>query len=179
MRFQKSETTLQNHLAEYFRPVFRQEVIDNVTDPFHRAWLESTATITSGMFLEIAPKTNMHKMSNEQLTIALRCRIHMKLKQIIPHSKCKCKCSYDQHGAHHLIGCGYSQRIWLHDICTLQIQKTLDACDILTKHEPLHCFHAVDPNNDKRPDLIAFNLADLSNQSTCYSIYNVDMSISS
>ena len=159
-----SETTLQHHLAEGLRPIHRQEIIERVTDSFQRAWLESTATLNSGMFLEIAPKSKMHTISNEQLSVAMRCRIRMKLNQIIPKRQCKCKQNIDQYGAHLLIGCCRSDRIWVHNICTQQIQKTLEACDVITKYEPLHIFQSVDGNNNQRPDLCCFNLAGYGSQ---------------
>lgn len=158
------DLTLQHQLAEAFRQVHRQEIIVRVTDPSHRAWLESTATLNSGMFLEISPKTKMHTMSNEQLSTSMRCRIHMPLKQIVPRSVHSCGKACDVYGAHNLIGCGETERIWVHDMVTLQVQKTLDACDVITKSEPLHIFQAMDVNNKQRPDLYCFNLAGYGGQ---------------
>ena len=103
--------TVQQYLSKLYRPSQRAYVADLFTTPREVAWLESIRDPQAGLWLDFAPKTNMHRMSNEQFRVALTLRLHMPQKAILPGTMCDCRkpgktaIALDVEGIHLTSGC--------------------------------------------------------------------------
>ena len=156
--------TLQSVISEYYRPVFKKEVMDLLVTTKEVAHILSASHIDTALWIDIAPKSNWHKMTNVEFVVALRLRILMPQKSIVPYSRCTCKKTVDEHGFHQITGCGHGgNRTITHDLVTRQIQNILNYCGCTTKWAEIGCFHGTDPNNNKKPDLTVYNMVGSGN----------------
>ena len=162
----QDKETLQEHLIEPFHIKNKKNFKESLRDPRQLAWFTSVSSKDAGIWLEIAPKTDMHRMSNPQFTVALRLRLFMPQKFIQEGTKCNCSAIanstkyVDREGIHFCTGCGFGYtRSRTHDLVRDQLCKTLRYCGVNIRVEERNAFRGSDPNNGTRPDLTAFNLA--------------------
>ena len=107
----------------------------------------------SGLIFETQPKTLMHSMTNQEMVIAVRARLFLPQKVIVPNSRCQCGKPVDPQGLHLICGCNQDGvRTLTHDLVSDQIGV------ILVKSEQKGEFWGSDPNNNQRPDLTVYNL---------------------
>ena len=152
--------TLQNLLSEFYRPIHKQKVMDLLESTAEVAHFVSAGSVDSGLIFETQPKSLMHTMSNSEMTTAIRSRLFMAQKVIVPNSRCQCGKPVDPQGLHLTCGCNTdSTRTLIHDLVTDQIGVILKYCDVAVKSEQRGEFWGSDPNNNQRPDLTVYNLA--------------------
>jgi hypothetical protein len=77
------EETLQHWLSSLFYPVYQRKLRQQLTTPAQVAWNTSVSNLDSGLWLDVAPKTDMHRFSNAQFEIALHLRLFMPQKRIL------------------------------------------------------------------------------------------------
>ena len=75
--------TLQHHLAQILRGPQRDRVMSQFQEPREIAWLESIQDSTAGLWLDCAPKSEMHKIANDEFRVALTLRLFLHQKCII------------------------------------------------------------------------------------------------
>jgi hypothetical protein len=150
-------------ISNLFREQNRSSVIDTITDVREVAWLVSLENTDAGLWLDIAPKTAMHKMNNQQFEIALTLRLFLPQKCLIGETMCNCKKKLDKEGIHFCSGCSYDgARINTHDRFRDQLERIIKYCGIHTKSEERGAFLSGDPACGKRPDISIFNLPNKS-----------------
>jgi hypothetical protein len=158
--------TLQHQLSTVFRASNRERVVGLFQEPREIAWMESLRSPEAGLWLEFAPKTSMHRMTDQQFQVALTLRLFLPQKCIRPNTLCTCRkgpsaIPLDAQGVHLCTGCNQQgTRINSHDRVRDQIVTILSYCGVSTKTEERNCFRAQDPDNEMRADISAFNLPD-------------------
>jgi len=70
----KRTQTLQSAIYDMFREKYRLSVIKLFDSPREIAWLESLHDPDAGLWLDIAPKTTLHTLSNQSFQMALTLR---------------------------------------------------------------------------------------------------------
>ena len=75
--------TLQHHLAQILRGPQRDRVMSQFQEPREIDWLESLQDSTAGLWLDCAPKSEMHKIANDEFRVALTLRLFLHQKCII------------------------------------------------------------------------------------------------
>ena len=75
--------TLQHQLAQILRGSQRDRVMSQFQEPREIAWLESLQDSTAGLWLDCAPKSEMHKIANDEFRVALTLRLSLHQKCII------------------------------------------------------------------------------------------------
>jgi len=154
-------TTLQHWISSHFYPIYKNQLEQSLTTPAEIAWYTSACDKNSGLWLDISPKSEMHQLSNTQFQMALRLRLFMPQKRILPNTLCNCKRStpVDLQGLHWCTGCNYDGvRINTHNLVRDQIAKILRYCGVNIIIEEQHAFAGNNPDTNRRPDLTAFNL---------------------
>ena len=68
----ESRITLQHQLAQILRGSQRDRVMSQFQEPREIAWLESLQDSTAGLWLDCAPKSDMHKIANDEFRDLLR-----------------------------------------------------------------------------------------------------------
>ena len=63
--------TLQHHLAQILRGPQRDRVMSQFQEPREIAWCESLQDNSAGLWLDCAPKLEMHKIANDEFRAAL------------------------------------------------------------------------------------------------------------
>jgi hypothetical protein len=161
--------TMQQTLTRLFQPVNKQRMIDLLKDPREMAWYVSTATKEAGLWLNVAPKGDMHTFANAPFVVALRLRLFMAQKFILQGTKCDCMSStskqcriVDQEAIHWTTGCSYDGvRIATHDLVRDHIGKILRYCGANTRSEERFAMQTpIRPDSNERPDLTVHNLAE-------------------
>jgi len=103
----------------------------------------------------------MHRFSNAQFEIALRLRLFMPHKRILPNTTCNCRrqTQIDPQGLHWCSGCNHDGvRINTHDRVRDHIARILRFCGVSIRVEERDAFAGADPNTRRRPDITAYNL---------------------
>ena len=72
--------TLQHHLAQILRGPQRDRVMSQFQEPREIAWLDSLQDSTAGLWLDYAPKSEMHKIANDEFSVALTLRLFLHQK---------------------------------------------------------------------------------------------------
>ena len=162
-KHRKQNETLQHLISEFFQFSNKKKVSELFTTPEEVSWLESKKDPDSGLWLDIAPKTNMHKVNNSEFEILLSMRLRIPLKVIAPGTRCSCSrrkiITADCFGNHFCTGCGDDGvRIETHDFVRDRIATILNYCGIFTTTEPKNLFRSTDPEDGKRVDISALNL---------------------
>ena len=121
-----------------------------------RSDLESLQDSTAGLWLDCAPKSDMHKIANDEFHVALTLRLFLHQKCIIPGTMCECK---KDKSAIPLDSKG-GNSIHNHDRVKDQTAKILSYCGLSTKVEEQNAFRGYDEENGKRPDITIFNHPD-------------------
>ena len=135
-------------------------------EPREIAWCESLQDNTAGLWLDCAPKSEMHKIANDEFRVALTLRLFLHQKCIIPGTMCDCRkgksaIPLDCNGIHLTTGCiKGGNSIHNHDRVKDQTAKILSYCGLSTKVEEQNAFRVYDEDNGKRPDITIFNHPD-------------------
>ena len=74
--------TLQHHLARILRGPQRARVMSQFQEPREVAWCKSLQDNTAGLWLDCAPKSEMHKIANDEFRVALTLRLFLHQKWI-------------------------------------------------------------------------------------------------
>ena len=166
----KQSKTLQYIINQYLHPHNKNSAPDLLRDsPTHLAWLISCSSSESGQWLNVVPKSDLHSIGNEAFSSALRMRLFLPQKCILPNTKCNCTTVHsgqrqnrfvDPQGMHWSSGCNYDGvRILTHDNVRDCIKRILGVCGVTTKLEENYVMQVPqDPDSKKRPDITAFNL---------------------
>ena len=160
----ESRITLQHHLAQILRGSQRVRVMYQFQEPREIAWLKSLQNNTAGLWLDFAPKSEMHKIANDEFRAALTLRLFLHQKCIIPGTMCDCKkgksaVPLDCNGIHLTTCCIKGGN----SICNRvkdQTAKILSYCRLSTKVEEQNAFRAYDEDSGKKPDITIFNHPD-------------------
>jgi hypothetical protein len=159
-------STLQQYLSQILRESQREKVVSQFQDPREVAWLESLRDPVAGLWLDFAPKTDMHRMANDHFRVAITLRLYLPQKCILPGTTCNCikgkrAVQLDLQGIHLTTGCiKGGNSIHNHDRMKEQTVKILSYCGLSTKLEETNAFRGHDENNGNRPDITIFNLPD-------------------
>ena len=73
----KGGPTIHQYLSQTLRRSQRSRVVDQFISPRKVAWIESLRDPHAGLRLDFAPKTAMHRMSNDEFRVALTLRLHL------------------------------------------------------------------------------------------------------
>ena len=136
----------------------------NLITPEQRAWYYSVNDPNTGVFLTASTGNSFDRFTNLQFRTALRWRLFQPITT--PKS---CICSKDNRidpHCHHIIsGCPKEgTRIALHDQIKDTIASIYKYCGLIVKREERHCFQAIDPDNNLRPDISILNPPNGENQ---------------
>ena len=161
---EKRSQTLQHYISQFCAEEFSNQLKSLFDTPEETAWLTSLQDPDAGIWLEMAPKTSAHMMTNIQFEMALCLRLRLPQRCIVKNIRCSCSTARkmvtpDVYGLHFCSGCNKDGvRIQTHDRIRDQFERILRYCDILTVREERNVFRGVDPDNGKRPDISALNL---------------------
>ena len=72
--------TLQHHIAQILCGPQRDRVMSQFQEPREIAWPESLQDNTAGLWLDCAPKSEMHKIANDEFRVALTLRLFLHQK---------------------------------------------------------------------------------------------------
>ena len=127
------------------------------------SWIKSKKDPDSGLWLDIAPKTSMHTITNSDFEIMLSMRLRIPLKCIAPGTRCSCSkrkvITVDRFGNHFCTGCTKDGvRIATHDAVRDRVATIMNYCGIFTTTEEKNLFRETDPDDAKRTDISALNL---------------------
>jgi hypothetical protein len=151
--------TLQHGISSLFREINRSKVLKLFHSRREQAWLESTNDLNASLWLDIAPKSSMHKMTSAQFEAALNLRLFLPQNCILPGSKCNCGKIVDSEAIHFTTGCNYDGvRIDTHNRIRDLVGQILNYSGSFTKSEEKGVFQAEEPDCNNRPDLTVFNL---------------------
>jgi hypothetical protein len=160
------DSTLQHYLSQLLRASHRAKVVSEFYDPREVAWLESLQDPHAGLWLDTVPKTEMHRLPNDQFRVALTLRLYLPQKCILPATMCDCRkgkneIPLDRQGIHLTTGCiKGGNSIHNHDRVKEQAVKILSYCGLSTKVEERNAFRGYDEDNGNRPDITIFNHPD-------------------
>ena len=87
----ESQITLQHHLAQVLRGPQRDRVMSQFQEPREIAWCESLQDNMAGLWLDCAPKSDMHEIAYDEFRVALTLRLFHHQKCIIPGTTCDCR----------------------------------------------------------------------------------------
>ena len=165
----KKLSSLQHHVSSRLQAHNKSVVSELLANPNEKAWFTSLQSQEAGMWLDVSPKSSLHKMTNEQFAIALTLRMYLPQKCILPGMKCNCSGNRGKHavidvyGIHFCTGCSLQGvRITTHNKVRDRVGMILNYCGVFTVTEERDAFRGDDPTNGKRPDLSAFNLPKLA-----------------
>ena len=136
----------------------------NLITPEQRAWYNSVNDPNTGVFLTASTGNSFDRFTNLQFKTALRWRL---FQPITTPKSCECSKTnrIDPHYQHIISGCPKEgTRIALHDQIKDTIASIYKYCGLITKREERHCFQAIDPENDQRPDISILNPPNGENQ---------------
>jgi hypothetical protein len=162
-----NENTLQHFISSKYRPHNQRKVAELFNSPTEVAWMLSLQDPDAGLWLEISPKTSMHRMTNAQFQTALTLRLFLSQQSILPGTRCLCRkapntISVDVQGVHYCSGCILAGgRIQTHNRIRDQIVAMMSHSGVSTITEERDCFRAQDPENGCRGDISAFNIPNL------------------
>jgi hypothetical protein len=158
------DSTLQHFISSKYRPHNQRSVESHFDTPVEVAWLLSLQDPDAGMWLEVSPKTSMHRMTNSQFRTALTLRLFLPQQSILAGTRCLCRkapnaVSVDAQGVHYCSGCLLTGgRIQTHNRIRDHIVKMMSHSGVSTITEEQGCFRAQDPDNGCRGDISAFNI---------------------
>jgi hypothetical protein len=158
------EESLQHFISSKHRSHNHRELESIFNTPAETAWLLSLQDPDAGLWLEISPKTSMHRMTNSQFRTALTLRLYLPQQSILAGTRCLCRkaphtVSVDAQGVHYCSGCLLAGgRIQTHNRIRDQLVKMMSHSGVSTITEEQDCFRAQDPENGCRGDISAFNI---------------------
>ena len=157
--------TVQHFISCFLDQSNKDRVDDAFSTPESVAWLVSVRNPVSGLWLDVAPKSSMHTMTNTSFEMALSLRLQLPQKCIIAGTRCSCSTrrkvvTVDRCGIHFCTGCNQGGgRIKTHDEIRDQAARIFNYCGIFTKIEEKNLFREVDPDNGQRAgDISALNV---------------------
>ena len=152
---------IQHHLFEIFTKNSASELINSLSSNRAKIWHHGLQNSVGGLWLDSAPKTDMHKMSPAVFCKAIRLRLFMPMNESLNGLKCPCgngrknNRKVDPQGLHFITGCNLKGvRHFIHDSLTQQISTIMKTCGIHTSLEGVGIFGV---NNNLRPDITARN----------------------
>jgi hypothetical protein len=158
------KVTLQHFISSKYRSHNQEKVASLFSSPAEVAWMLSLQDPDAGLWLEISPKTSMHRMTNAQFQTALTLRLFLPQQSILAGTRCLCQkapktISVDAQGIHYCSGCILAGgRIQTHNRIRDQLVKMMSHSGVSTITEERDCFRAQDPENGCRGDISAFNI---------------------
>jgi hypothetical protein len=153
---------LQKHLSEVYVSRSRSEVLQRF-DERNKVLLNCFNNAESGLFLSVAPKTNLHTFTNKQMQSTLCFRLCMRQPCLLatPHAcATSCRNQVDPQGFHFATGCNHGGvRNAMHDEVVRLVQSISRYCGLNTKMEPINIFRGNDRGigDGCRPDLTIYN----------------------
>jgi hypothetical protein len=155
--------TVQGEISKKFEPGNRKSTCALFLDPREIAWIESLHDPDAGAWLEIAPKTSLHRMLNRTFQMALTLRLFLPQKDLLPGMKCTCgllkKCPIDLQGVHFCTGCNLEGvRNRTHDRVRDLLLSIFSFCGIGVVKEQRHSFRGDDPECGMRSDITLFGI---------------------
>jgi hypothetical protein len=130
---------LQHQLCQIFRKSNRLEVMQLFPDNRAQVFLHSTCDDVAGKILEMAPKTNMHRITNHAFMAYLRMRLFMPQ---VPSCTCLCRNQVDKEGFHWRGGCPHGGvRTNTHNEVVSMVKTILLYSGCYTRIEEAHMFH--------------------------------------
>ena len=144
----------------------KKKIMSQFQEPREIAWCESLQDNTAGLWLDCAPKSEMHKIANDEFRVALTLRLFLHQNCIIPGTMRDCRkgksaIPLDCNQIHLTTGCiKGGNSIHNHDRVKDQTAKILSYCGLSTKVEEQNAFRMYDEENGKRPDITIFNHPD-------------------
>jgi hypothetical protein len=142
----KRTMKLQHDLSQIFRPSMRLETMALFPDNRAQVFLNSIRDCDAGKTLEMAPKTNMHRMADPNFKSYLRMRLFMPQ---VPSCTCLCQKPVDAEGFHWRGGCGHGGiRTNTHNEVAAMIKTILLYSGCHVRAEESHMF-----SDNKKGDL--------------------------
>ena len=134
----KKTMKLQHELSQIFRKSMRLETMILFPDKRAQVFFNSIRDGNAGKILEMAPKTNMHRMANHNFKSYIRMRLFMPQ---VPSCTCLCKNQVDAEGFHWRGGCGYGGiRTNTHDEVAAMLKTIFLYCDCQVRTAESHMF---------------------------------------
>jgi hypothetical protein len=139
-------TKLQHDLSQIFRQSMRLETMVLFPDKRAQVFFNSIRDCDAGKILEMAPKTNMHRMANHNFKSHIRMRLFIPQ---VPSCTCLCHKPVDAEGFHWRGGCGHGGiRTNTHNEVAAMIKTILLYSGCHVRMEESHMF-----SDNKKGDL--------------------------
>jgi hypothetical protein len=158
---------LQSFLSHFYEKFNYTELLDSVaTDKRKTAWLVSNHDSISkkfdnpnGLWLEVNPKSRMHRISNKNFAAALNLRLFLRRRNYHLNAKCGCNKIVDNEGCHFITGCNNTKRITLHNMVRDQVDVMLRCNGLQTVKEDREAFRIPEGGKTKIPDITVFHVS--------------------
>jgi hypothetical protein len=126
------------------------------------AWFMSiSGDANAGRWLRARPKCDAFRFSNKHFSAMVCYRLYHRQPSFIEGSRCNCKRNplLDERGHHISTGCGREgYRIMTHDAVKSCIKDMFNCSGVKTREEVAQCFREANPDDNKRPDLLFYNV---------------------